>query len=348
MKHLDKKKYYGEIPEDFKNSLRSALQAEPEQHLSRKLSPTLVIALCLILVSGIALAVAQGVGLIDIFGIGSVNHKRSQQSIVTEVTQHGGKTSIAAFEVAESYYDGRFLRFMVTVQPEDNISLIDARDITETWSEDSTNAYGVSMSVSTDGDNESIVVFSRMLEGELRFFTYANVTQSMADSLCVSIAINIENTNGHDIIEEAHITYHASKTTSSLASEFDISTVTDVVEVCSVRQEQTPFETVLSVDYRPILKAFGGFSVVPSDGYIRKNNEDFYFGSIGTLWETTDGIGTIEYILPYEFDAEPQLTLWVSGTSQAIVLDKSTGEVSLVSVDIIKTDSDIQINTKEK
>jgi len=322
---------FGMIPDDFDDMLIKACEYVPPIQVRKKLSPALVIGLCVMLVTATALAVAHSLHIIDLFGVGYVNPEEAKTAVSTEIKQNGGEMGLAIFKVREAFYDGIFLRFIVEGKFSEETVLIEEGWIEWPDSESIASLPGKRLGVKATAVclslDQALYLYppyergGSWLVGQAFF-----LEEKQADELDFDLSIDLLDVNDGRLIDHTILSFTIQKTVEVITNEFAVGVQTDLVVVDKAIIARTPFEVVASVEFRPLLRAFNGFTVVPDDGYVVKNGRNYFFGGHFNIPTIKDGKGKIEYVLPVEHAQGNTLTLWVAGTDQAIVIDFHTGE----------------------
>jgi len=336
MRLPDKKTAYGEVPDHFRLFVAATLMEDKKP--MKKLSPILVIALCLILITCTALAAAHSLHIIDWFGVGKVNPEEARTAINTVIEQTGGETSLGTFRVSEAFYDGIFLRFIVEGVFAEKTVLIDEGRMA--WSDQVTNIahlegkrVGVRALAASPAIDQPMHVYPHFEGGGcLLVGQYYFLEGNQAEELHFDLSIDLLDVDDGSPIDSTVISFAIPRTVEATTTEFSIDAQTDFVAVDRAIIARTPLEIHASVEFRPLLRAFNGFTVVPDDGYILKDGRSYFFGGHFDTPEIRDGKGRVEYVLPIEHAEGTTLTLWVAGTDQAIVIDLHTGEASVKKV----------------
>lgn len=351
-KRLDER-IYGEIPDAFDIFLERTLQEEPRRASAPRPRIVFAMVLAILLLAGTALAVAHGLKIIDLFGLGAVNKKEAEMVIDTSITQSGGATDIADFTVSEAFYDGAFLRFVVESDAKQDAILRNAAFSMLKETEETSGLpgarYGVQMSVDTPQRNFPITVGMGYSGRDL--YLYANhfmQEDTGADSIELSIDIDLLDIDDGSLVDSTTLAFTISKTATPLTRTYDLMLDTDYVRLEKVIVAKTPLETIVSLEYRPLLRAFGSFTVVPSDGYIVKGDRMYRFGNAGSLPDMADGgRTTMQYFLPVEHDTESALMLWITSTDQAVEIDLDTGKATVCAVAVIAEENNVRIKKME-
>lgn len=327
----------GKIPDDFDQMLIKACAHEPPIQRRPKISPALVIALCLILATATALAVAHSLHIIDLFGVGQINPDAVQTAVSTAIEQTGGETILGAFKVSEAFYDGIFLGFIVEGEFAEETVLID-----EGWMEwaDRENIaglpgkrVGVRASATSQEVERTLHVYppyetgGGWLMGQECFYE-----GEQAETLHFDLSIDLLDIDDGSLIDSTVLTFTIQRTVELDKVEFSVDAQTDFAAVDKVAVARTPLMVFATVEFRPLLRSMSGFTVVPDDGYIQKNGRDYFFGGNINMPEIIDGKGRVAYVLPVEHAQGDTLTLWISGTDHAVVINLQTGEASVNEV----------------
>lgn len=344
---------YGDIPESFDTFLLHTLHEEPRPKRMPKprLVPAMVLAV--LLLAGTALAVTQGHRIMQLFGIGSVNEEAAQGVIATSIPQQGGTTDIADFTVSEVYYDGTFLRFVIDSRPKQSAVLRDAAFAMLQEAEDTAGLPGKRYGVTAGATSPQVALpFVGMGHANGDLYLYVNTFLSETptpDTMDITVHIDLLDIDDGSLIESTALTFTAGRTATPVTTEYELLFETDYVRLDTARIAKTPLETIVSVTYHPLLRAFGGFTVVPADGYIVRDNSMYRFGNIGTLPDPADGgRTTMTYMLPVEHGAQSTLLLWITSTDQAIEIDLDTGAVTARTVAVAATENNVQIMKVEE
>lgn len=327
-------KVFGKIPEDFDAMLLKACEWEPAAQAGRKLTRVLVIALCLLLIACTALAVAHNLRIIDLFGIGAVDREEAATAIETSIVQSGGETSLGTFRVSEAYYDGVFLRFIVQGEFLKETVLISEGFMHLPDSEEIADLPGTRVGVKASADcpalDNPVYVYPPYGEGGQMLIGNAFIPEGKrADTLHFALSIDLLNIDDRSIIDSTVLSFTVPKTVEATTKEFILDIQTDFVAVDKATIARTPLEVFASIEYRPLLRVFSGFTVVPDDGYILKDGRSYFYGIHSNIPALNDGKGRVDYVLPVEHAEGEALTLWIPGTDQAIVIDLHTGEASV-------------------
>lgn len=352
MNVMFREKVYGKIPEDYKDMLLKACNYEPEQAMRKKTRPAVILVCCIILFACTAFAVAQRSKIAELFGIGSVNQEEVMSEVEVAIAQKGGDTQHARFTVSEAFYDGNYLRFVVDCIPDYNAVLLDGRFISyeepkEISGLDGTR-YGVLASARVSSTNEPIDVFARRNGSEL--LLYANVflpEKESPEELDVELEIDILSLKDGAVIDETGLSFIVHRTSTPLTREFDVNVSTELVSIKKVSVTKSSLETLVSVEYEPLLKVFAGFVVVPEDGYIARDGTGYTYGSRSNVNRRTDETPSRQYTMPVEQSESPVLTLWINGSDAAIQIDTRTGEVVMSAVEVITDDLGTEVKIME-
>ncbi len=333
---------YAQIPSAVSEAYICAahrLRDEPAVKRRRKLSPALGIAISLTLVAVTALAVAHSLHIIDLFGVGRVDPEEAKTVIQTAVEQTGGETSLGTFKVSEAFYDGTFLRFIVESAFAEDTVLIDESFMQ--WKDDKSIAglpgkrVGLRVSAACPDlmGQWRPIVYAKYGEGGRLLIGDAFIPEGVrAEALRLDVSIDLLDINDGSVIDGTVLTFTVRKTAEAATTEFAVDARTDFVAVDKVTIARTPLAVFASVEYRPLLRAFGSFTVVPDDGYIQRDGRAYYYGAYSDMPRFNDGKGVERYLLPVEYARGNTLTLWVTGTDEAFVIDLHTGEASVKKV----------------
>lgn len=353
MKQLLKEQIFGEIPDDFDALLIKACHEEPEPRRYPTPARALVIALCILLLAGTALAVVQGLKIADLFGIGNVDPQEAEKVIDTAVVQSGGSTSIADFTVSEAFYDGSFLRFMIECTPKEEAVLRNAAFAMLKEDEDTINLpgprYGVEAVAHSPQIDKDLYVSVWPIDGTLYIYDNDFFPDGLGmDAVDLSIDITLLDIDDGSLLDSTTLDFTVNKTATPITRIYDLAFDTDYVRLEKVSIAQTPLETVVSLEYRPLLRAFGSFTVVPTDGYIINGDFRYHYGNTGTIPDLADGgRTTMQYMLPVEQGEENVLTLWVTNTNQGVEIDLDTGEASVFTARVISEADSVKIEKVE-
>lgn len=108
---------YPPMDEAFARRVQQSLAAQKEEPIvKRKLSMGAVLALCLVLLAGIAMAVSAHLGVLDFLG-GAPVPDEGRQAVQTELKQTGGTLSDVTVRVRDAVSDGRLLMLAVEARP---------------------------------------------------------------------------------------------------------------------------------------------------------------------------------------------------------------------------------------
>lgn len=354
MSQLLKKQIFGEIPEDFDALLIKACEYEPETKSHHRPMRAVIIALCILLLAGTALAVAQRLRIVDMFGVGSVDEKEAEMVIDIAVMQSGGVTSVADFTVSEAFYDGTFLRLVIETNTKQEAVLLNAGFMTLKETEETAGLpgkrYGVAANMDCpDVDMRFAGVGMRYIGESLYLYTNSFLTEDAAvDRMDISISIDILDVDDGSIVDSTTLAFTVEKTATPITKEYDLSFDTDYVRLEKVTIAKTPLEIVVSIEYRPLLRAFGSFTIVPADGYIVKDNNRYSSANFGTIPDMADGgRASRGYILPVDQGNEDVLMLWITNTDLAVEIDLETGEASVFTVAINQEGENVKIEKAE-
>lgn len=355
MSQLLKKQIFGEIPDDFDALLIRACNHEPEVKSYRRPTRALVIVLCILLLAGTAFAVGRGLKIVDLFGVGSVDEKEAKMVIDTAVAQRGGVTSIADFTVREAFYDGTFLRFVIESNNKQEAVLLNAGFMMLKETEETSGLPGKRYGVQASMDSPDVYlrfpgVSMRYIEESLYLFTNSFLFEgAAADRIELSVSIDLLDVDDSSIVESTTLSFTVKRTATPITKEYDLSFDTDYVRLEKVTIAKTPLEIIASLEYRPLLRAFGNFTLVPEDGYVVKDNHQYSHATNGSLPNMADGgKTTMQYVLPVDQGNENVLTLWITNTDQAIQIDLDTGEATACTVSILPEGNDVKIEKVEE
>lgn len=347
-----KERAYGQIPDDFDDMLIKACDWQPQARPARPVRRALVIACCLVLIACTALAVAQGLRLIDLFGVGRVDPDEAAAVIDTAVTQTGGSTTQADFTVQEVFYDGTFVRFAVGGAPTSGGVLLDARFMA--YPEQPGTAalpgprYGVAATAHTPQLAEPLPMYLREEGGSLLLFASTFLPEGTApDALDMTIDIDMLDIDSGAVLGSTALAFTARRTAEPATRTYNLDITTDYVTIHSVKVARTPLEAFVSIEYTPLLRVFGGFMAVPEDGYIRRYDRTYTFGTYGGLHQMQDGVAQTSLVLPVEHADGDTLTLWISSTDLAVVLNLQTGEATIKEAALLTEGEDTRIEIKE-
>ncbi|MDR0897062.1 MAG: hypothetical protein LBN04_04320 [Oscillospiraceae bacterium] len=319
-----KERVYGEIPARFDVMLRQTLDREPTWATNHRRMPALVLAICLLVLSGAALAVAQGLGLVDFFGVGAVNREQAAEAITAAVPQSGGDTAIANLAVREVYYDGVFLRYIVDAQPKG-----------DAWLEPS----GIALRSDLPLSFPEMATETRREGAGLVFATTALLPPELRTE-------TIPITLMPDMTGEA-LTFTVERTATPEITRYAIDQTLELVHIQAVSVLDTPFETVVSVTYRKQLAVFPGFRPVPADGQVSRWRPTIDRGYYEGIEPTPEGFLTQSYLLPAEAGDDSTLTLLIGATDQALVIDRATGRSAVHPYRVVGTGEAMTIEINE-
>lgn len=344
---------YGDIPDTFDVFLQRTLREEPRKARAPKPRVVFAMALSILLLAGTALAVAHSLKIIDLFGLGGVSEKEAEKVIDTSVPQNGGATAIADFKVSEAFYDGTFLRFIIESTAKQDAVLRNASFAMLKETEETAGLpgprYGVQANVNAPRTDFPFSIGMGYSGGDLYLYANHFIREDTGeDSVDVSIDIDVLDIDDGSLVDGTTLAFTIHKTTTPLTSTYDLAFDTDYVRLERVVIAKTPLETVVSLDYRPLLRAFGSFTVVPADGYIVKGESMYRFGNVGTLPDRADGGRmTMQYFLPVEQGTDNALLLWITSTDQAIEIDLDTGRAAAYTVAVIAKENSVKIEKVE-
>lgn len=344
---------YGDIPDAFDVFLKRTLKAEPRKSRAPKPRVVLAMILSLLLLAGTALAVAHGLKIIDLFGLGGVNRKEAEGVIETSIAQSGGTIGVADFKVSEAFYDGTFLRFVIESSTAPDVILRNASFAMLKETEETSGLpgmrYGLRANVITPQTDFPFSIGMGYSGGDLYLYANHFIREAMgAEAIDVVIAIDLLDIDEGSLIDSTTLAFTIGKTTSPLTSTYDLVLDTEYVRLEQVTIAKTPLETVVSLEYRPLLRAFGSFTIVPADGYIVTGESMYRFGNVGTLPDRADGGRmTMQYFLPVEHGSDRTLMLWITSTDQAVEIDMDTGRAAVCTVAVIAAENSVRIQKVE-
>lgn len=343
-------KAYGDIPDRFDAFLEKTLREETRKpQVVPKGRMVLAISLGILLLAGTALAVAHSLKIIDLFGLGNVNSKDAEEVISTEITQSGGSTDVADFHISEAYYDGSFLRFIVTSNSRESIVLRDADFSMLVESEKTASLPGERYAVRAEMESPLITNMGSISmdysDGSL--FLYANhflahdIEQEIID---IDVKIEILDIDDGSKVEDTTLSFSINKTTTPTTRAYDLNHETMFVRLEKLNVATTPLGTIVALDYYPLLRAFGSFTIVPDDGYVVKDGVPYYYGGSGSVSSDTNTESrAVQFFLPVELGQQESLMLWITNTNDAVEINLDTGVVNEFKVEIISEGNNVKI-----
>lgn len=338
---------YGDMPDRFDTFLERTLAQEPRKSRARKPRMVLVMALALLLVAFSAIAVAYRVGLLDLFGIGAVDPGRVQQAISQTVVQTGGEASLADFTVREVYYDGTFLRFIMDCEAKGDARLYSDLNVyyTEMEAEGEPvydNRYDVNAVLNFE-DTWGVHLYDAHSQEGLSLAANMFFPGPMPEHLEVEVEISIISLDTGEVAETTTLSFAVDQTAQTKEEHYPAQLDATLVAVEDVYIASTPFETIVTVAYKPQLKAFSGFRVISADGYITKEGLRQEYGTYGSRLFGADLSDRVMFILPFETTEQDTLALWVVNSDTAVEIDLRTGALSAVAVQIVSEGNNTRV-----
>ncbi len=328
---------YGEMPASIETIFANALRREETTVKRKSVAAILLAAMFTLLLAAVALAVAHSLHLIDMIGLGKVNPEEAKTAISTTVEQSGGEMDLGTFKVTEAFYDGKLLSFIVEGEFVEETVMISESFMHMLDTENIANLPGTRVGVRASAACPALerqpTVYP-MYDGEGRVLVGSAFIPAGdgAEELRIDLSIDLLNIDDGSILGSTALTFTVPRTVEATTTEFTVDAQTDFVVVEKVTIARTPLEVFASVEYRPLLRAFGGFAVVPDDGYVQKDRIPYSYSTRSERPALNNGKGTVDFRLPVEHVEGDSLTLWIEGSDQAIVIDLHTGEASVKQV----------------
>ncbi len=339
MKKIDWQSIYGPETDELWQLVATALQQEEKPMKRKSLSAILIAALLIIALTAGALAVAQKAGLLDwITTYDPQNGEDGAAVVLTDIPQEGGVAERGTFTVREAFYDGRTMRLLVDATPtNEGDAFVWSVAMNTRYTVDEAKKFGDTLlgiamhGRITNAGVEDLSHFFLRQEAGLAYIASTLLPEGVSpETLNVVLSFSILDSKTGDILEETTITCEIPKTAEPDIKQFDINQDYELVHIDDITISRTPVELLVSIRYKPLLAVFHSFASIPDDGLV---NYYRVGGSMGS-YDYETGIHTGQFMLPAGTGIPETIPLWMRGTEEALVINTTTGEVTIRPVKV--------------